>query len=112
MPLDPEGFAAEAARRPGRVALVFGDERTGLGRAELARCHALTRIPTDARQPSLNVSQALCAYAFALSLDPRRAPGPGRGRPTMPSFAGSRRCSTTSCGPSDSSGGGGPAWAP
>ena len=30
-PLDPEAFAAEAARRPGRVALVFGDERTGLG---------------------------------------------------------------------------------
>lgn len=65
-PLDPEAFAAEAARRPGRVALVFGDERTGLRREEFARCHALTRIPSDTRQPSLNLSQAVCVYAYAL----------------------------------------------
>jgi TrmH family RNA methyltransferase len=80
-PLDPDAFAAEAARRPGRVALVFGDERTGLSRAELARCHALTRIPTDARQPSLNLAQAICIYAYALSRGPARhtthAPSPG-----------------------------------
>jgi tRNA/rRNA methyltransferase len=71
-PLDPEVFAAEAARRPGRVALVFGDERTGLRRDELARCHALTRIPSDARQPSLNLAQAVCVYAYALSRGPER----------------------------------------
>ena len=80
-PLDPEAFAAEAARRPGRVALVFGDERTGLRRDELARCHALTRIPSDARQPSLNLAQAVCVYAYALSRGPERrargAPRPG-----------------------------------
>ena len=75
-PLDPEAFAAEAARRPGRVALVFGDERTGLGREELARCHALTRIPTEARQPSLNLAQALCLYAYALSRGPPRSSAP------------------------------------
>lgn len=75
-PLDPDAFAAEATRRPGRVALVFGDERTGLGRAELARCHALSRIPTDARQPSLNLSQAICLYAHALSRGPERRPTP------------------------------------
>jgi TrmH family RNA methyltransferase len=74
-PLDPEGFAAQVARRPGRVALVFGDERTGLG-AELARCHALSRIPADARQPSLNLSQAICLYAHALSRGPERRPPP------------------------------------
>ena len=80
-PLDPEAFAAEAARRPGRVALVFGDERTGLSRDELAGCHALTRIPSDARQPSLNLAQAICVYAYALSRGPERrvrgAPRPG-----------------------------------
>jgi len=80
-PLDPDAFAAEAARRPGRVALVFGDERTGLRRDELARCHALTRISSDARQPSLNLAQAVCIYAYALSRGPapavrdRRRPG-------------------------------------
>lgn len=79
-PLDPDAFAAEAARRPGRVALVFGDERTGLGRTELAACHALSRIPTDARQPSLNLSQAICLYAFCLS----RQPGADVGRAPRP----------------------------
>lgn len=81
VPIAPEAFAAQAARRPGRVALVFGDERTGLGRHELARCHALTRIATDARQPSLNLAQAVCVYAYALSHGserrPPRAPLPG-----------------------------------
>ncbi len=80
-PLEPEAFASEAARRSGRVALVFGDERTGLSREDLARCHALTRIPTDARQPSLNLAQAVCLYAFALFRAPARprtsAPRPG-----------------------------------
>jgi len=54
------------------VALVFGDERTGLGRDALARCHALTCIPSDARQPSLNLAQAICVYAYVLSRWPRR----------------------------------------
>ena len=80
-PMDPEAFAAEAARRQGRIALVFGDERTGLGRDELSRCHALTRIPSDARQPSLNLAQAVCVYAYALARGPgqraRRGPRPG-----------------------------------
>jgi TrmH family RNA methyltransferase len=71
-PMDPETFAAEASRRPGRIALVFGDERTGLGRDELARCHALTRIPADTGQPSLNLAQAICVYAYALSRGPER----------------------------------------
>lgn len=76
-PLDPETFAAEASGRPGRVALIFGDERTGLGRADLSRCHALSRIPSDPRQPSLNVAQAVCVYAFALFRQPaRKVSGP------------------------------------
>ena len=75
VPIDPEAFAAEAARRPGRVALVFGDERTGLGREDLARCHALSRIPADARQASLNLAQAVCLYAFALWRAPARPAG-------------------------------------
>ena len=79
-PLDPKAFA-DAAWRPGRVALVFGDERNGLGRDELARCQALTRIPSDTRQPSLNLAQAVCVYAYAISRRPERrvraAPRPG-----------------------------------
>ena len=88
--MDPESFAAEAARRPGRVALVFGDERTGLLRGELARCHALTRIPSDARQPSLNLAQAVCLYAYALSREQER---PVRGTPRPGTDADLRRLS-------------------
>src|SRR5262245_14008816 len=87
-PMDPETFASEACRRAGRVALVFGDERTGLLRDELARCHALTRIPSDARQPSLNLAQAVCLYAYALSPGPERSP---RGAPRPANDADLRR---------------------
>ena len=101
-PLDPEAFAAEAARRSGPVALVFGDERTGLSRADLARCHAVTRIPSDARQPSLNLAQAICVYAYALfrTAGPRRQ----RDRPAPTRIcAGSRACSRRSSRPPGSS---------
>ena len=63
------------------MVLVFGDERTGLRRDELARCHALTRIPSDTGQPSLNLAQAVRVYAYAISRGPERrvrgAPRPG-----------------------------------
>ena len=75
-PMDPAAFVAEATRRSGRIALVFGDERTGLGRDALSRCHALTRIPSDARQPSLNLAQAICVYAYALAGGAERPPRP------------------------------------
>jgi len=109
-PLDPEAFAAVASRRPGRVALVVGDERTGLRREELARCHALSRIPSDARQPSLNLAQAVCVYAYALSRgSEQHVRGPPAQAPTRIS-AGSKACSRTSFAPPGSSVRGGPGW--
>ena len=53
--------------RNGRVALVFGPEKHGLTREDLSRCHALVAIPTDARQPSMNLGQAVavCLYELA-----------------------------------------------
>ena len=60
---------AELARG-GRVALVFGPEKHGLTRASLARCHRLLVIPTNARQPSMNLGQAVavCLYELAARL--------------------------------------------
>jgi tRNA/rRNA methyltransferase len=57
---------AELARG-GRVALVFGSEKRGLTREDLALCHALVEIPTDPRQPSMNLGQAVavCLYELA-----------------------------------------------
>jgi len=67
-PLEPASLSAavaEAAPR-GLTALVFGGERDGLRASELARCDALSRIPSRAPQPSLNLAQAVAIYAFAL----------------------------------------------
>jgi tRNA/rRNA methyltransferase len=65
--LRPEEVGQEAtARRPGRTAIVFGEERSGLTAAEIDRCHALSAIPTGAAQPSLNLAQAVLLYAWEM----------------------------------------------
>lgn len=50
--------------RGGRVGLVFGPEKHGLTREDLSYCHILVEIPTDERQPSMNLGQsvAVCLY--------------------------------------------------
>jgi tRNA/rRNA methyltransferase len=52
----------------GRAALVFGPEKHGLTREDLALCHVLVEIPTDPRQPSMNLGQAVavCLYELAV----------------------------------------------
>jgi tRNA/rRNA methyltransferase len=51
----------------GRAALVFGSEKTGLSNEHLSYCHALVRIPTSSRCPSMNLGQAVavCCYELA-----------------------------------------------
>jgi len=53
--------------RGGRIALVFGSEKRGLTREDLALCQVLTAIPTDSSQPSMNLGQAVavCLYEIA-----------------------------------------------
>lgn len=53
--------------RGGRVAVVFGPEKHGLTRDDLSYCHFLVEVPTDARQPSMNLGQAVavCLYELA-----------------------------------------------
>jgi TrmH family RNA methyltransferase len=51
----------------GRVALIFGPEKRGLTRDDLSHCHLLAEIPTNPRQPSMNLGQAVavCLYELA-----------------------------------------------
>ena len=58
--------------RGGRIAIVFGPEKRGLTREDLSRCHLLVEIPTDARQPSMNLGQAVavCLYELATRMFP------------------------------------------
>jgi tRNA/rRNA methyltransferase len=59
--------AADRLATGGRAALVFGPEKHGLTRDDLSYCHALIEIPTDPRQPSMNLGQAVavCLYELA-----------------------------------------------
>lgn len=54
-------------RKPARLAVLFGSERTGLSNDDLSRCGALLRIPTDAAAPSMNLGQAVAVIAYALA---------------------------------------------
>jgi len=66
-------FVQRELARCGRVALVFGPEKHGLTREDLSFCNVLIEIPTDARQPSMNLGQAVavCLYELAARLEPR-----------------------------------------
>ena len=67
----PEAAAviqSQVASETGRVALLFGSEKTGLSNDELSHCHWLLTIPMqqheDLRHPSMNLGQAaaVCLY--------------------------------------------------
>jgi TrmH family RNA methyltransferase len=66
-----------AAGGPGAVAVLFGNEETGLTDAELARCNLAVTIPSAPAFPSLNLSHAVqvVAYELARARDrPHRTP--------------------------------------
>lgn len=70
----------ELAEEGGRVALLFGSEKTGLSNEELSHCHWLLTIPMeeheDVRHPSMNLGQAVavCLYELARSAPPPAVP--------------------------------------
>ncbi len=59
---------ALASSAKGPVAIVFGNERTGLENDELMSCHAAVRIPSVDDFPSLNLAQAVQVLAYELRL--------------------------------------------
>jgi tRNA/rRNA methyltransferase len=76
--LFPEQFAERAASAgTATVAVLFGNEETGLTDAELARCHLAVTIPSAPVFPSLNLSHSVqvIAYELARAFDrPHRTP--------------------------------------
>ena len=68
--LSPRATAEELVARAaqGTVALVFGDERSGLTNAEVERCHDLSSVPTAPEQPSINLAQAVLLYAYEVRM--------------------------------------------
>ena len=76
--MTPRELSQEAAaRNDARWALVFGDERNGLGNDDVRACQALSFIPASDAQPSLNLAQAVMVYAYELAMAQRgQAPAP------------------------------------
>ena len=50
------------------MAIVFGNEKTGLAPEDLQRSDLLVRIPMAADQPSINLAQAVQIVAYELLL--------------------------------------------
>lgn len=57
-----------------RLALVFGNERTGLAKEEAARCPRLMRLPTPGPVDSFNLSHAVAVALTLLSMAPPAEP--------------------------------------
>lgn len=76
---DWSGWLIQGGGRP--VALVFGNERDGLDSVELACCDDAVFIPTDAAQPSLNVSHAVQLVCWELRRHLLQATVDGRSPP-------------------------------
>jgi len=73
---DAAPILADRLANGGRAALVFGPEKHGLTRDDLSYCHMLIEIPTDPRQPSMNLGQAVavCLYELARPAPPGHHP--------------------------------------
>lgn len=69
-----------------KVALVFGNEKTGLSNEDIERCDAILNIPTVAKQPSINLAQAVILTCYELSrrtdFAPLRSVKPAKDQPT------------------------------
>lgn len=50
----------------GEVALLFGNEQSGLSNDELKHCHALVQIPTNPHYGSLNLAMAVQVLAYEI----------------------------------------------
>ncbi len=77
--VSPHKLALFLRDRPGRAAIVFGNERTGLEEEELAVCNLASHVPVDDVFPSLNLSHAVQIYAYELFLALGRPEGWGSG---------------------------------
>jgi TrmH family RNA methyltransferase len=77
-PMEPLPQAAVRLRQQmaaGRVALLFGSEKTGLSNHEFSFCHGVLGIPSRSEHASMNLGQAaaVCLYALLTASLPHNA---------------------------------------
>jgi len=66
--LPPREAARRLAGARGDVAVVFGDERSGMTAEEVEAVDLLSCIPSDPGQPSWNLAQAIAIYAYEVRM--------------------------------------------
>jgi TrmH family RNA methyltransferase len=64
--LTPRETAAKVVETLGPVAVVFGDERSGLRATEMEVLDLLATIPGSPEQPSWNLAQSIAIFAYEL----------------------------------------------
>jgi TrmH family RNA methyltransferase len=67
------GGAAKRIRKrlaDGRVAILFGSEKTGLSNHDLSHCHFLLRIPTREEHRSMNLAHSVAIVVYEISRGP------------------------------------------
>jgi len=74
----PRECAAELLRQAqtGKVAVVFGPEKSGLTNDDLDRCHTLLTIPTNPDFSSLNLAMAVQVLTYELRVATLEGPPP------------------------------------
>lgn len=84
--LDPAAKQVCNHLQIGRVALLFGSEKTGLSNEDFSHCHWLLRVPTRDENVSMNLGQAVavCLYEIARELG---LPGKAAGSETADAYA-------------------------
>lgn len=65
--LTPEAAAREIHARPGRSAILFGPERSGLETSDVALARAILTVPINPQFGSLNLAQAVILVAYEWS---------------------------------------------
>lgn len=63
----PEEMAQEIAATPGRSAILFGPERSGLETEDVALAHKIVTVPINPEFGSLNLAQAVILLAYEWS---------------------------------------------
>jgi tRNA/rRNA methyltransferase len=65
--LSPEEMAAAINTSPGRTAILFGAERSGLSTEDVALANAIVTVPINPEFASLNLAQAVILLAYEWS---------------------------------------------
>jgi TrmH family RNA methyltransferase len=60
----------------GRVAFLFGSEKTGLSNKEMSHCHWLMRIPTRENHGAMNLGQAVAVCLYEIVRETKVEPEP------------------------------------